>query len=202
MNESNETVAYVHVSCPSGVRSKQLPPDLTQLAIYLLRTQNKNMAKFALKHPLIRGHLITFIEKEIKKECQEMCRETVKVPTCGESDTNIPGEITQKSQRNLFSTVPGTSGKRKNDDNEIAGPKEKKFVKKDVRSIFKRSSKDDLMSFTFEKAENEMIQRCLLFWGVLRAASTSPHKSEDDVIHWRNLVVTAAAIVLRTDHKE
>ena len=46
----DKTVAFVHVCWPTGTRSRKLPSDLIQMAIYLLRTQNTNMAKFALKH--------------------------------------------------------------------------------------------------------------------------------------------------------
>ena len=75
----DETVAFVHVCWPTGTRSRKLPADLTQMAIYLLRTQNANMVKFALKHPLIRAHLIKLIGKKINKECQGMCEESIKV---------------------------------------------------------------------------------------------------------------------------
>ena len=75
VDKFDETVAFVQVCWPTGTRSRKLPSDLTQMAIYLLRTQNTNMAKFALKHPLIRAHLIKLIGKEINKECQGMCRE-------------------------------------------------------------------------------------------------------------------------------
>ena len=75
----DETVAFVHVCWPTGTRNRKLPSDLTKKAIYLLRIHNTNMAKFALKHPLIRAHLIKLIGKEINKECHGMCRESVKV---------------------------------------------------------------------------------------------------------------------------
>ncbi len=112
-SSTSETVAFVYVSWPSCDHIRRLPSDLTQLAIYLLRTQNKNMAKFALKHPLIRAHLTTFIEKEINKECQEMCRDSVKVPTCvdsGNSDS-APAEARPKSRRDIFSTMSTKSRK-------------------------------------------------------------------------------------------
>ena len=196
-SSTSDIVAYVHVCWSSGDRSRRLPPDHTQLAIYLLRTQNKNMAKFALKHALIRAHILTFIEKEINKECQEMCRETVKVQANG---NDIPVETEPKSRRDMFASPLSTSGKRKmsDDDNKVTGTKI--FVKKDIRSMFKRTSKEDVMSFTFEKANGEMKDRCPLFWTILRAAST-PHnsqpRSEDSDIYWQTSVVTAASICLK-----
>ena len=71
--QQQETVAFVYVNWPSGGRIRKLPSDLTKMAIYLLRTQNKNMAKFALKHPQISSHLRVLIAKEISKGCQGMC---------------------------------------------------------------------------------------------------------------------------------
>ncbi len=51
---SKDAVAYVHVCWPTGDRSRRLPSDLTRIAIHLLRTQNKEIAKASWAHPLIR----------------------------------------------------------------------------------------------------------------------------------------------------
>ena len=190
-----DTVAYVHVCWPYGDRSRRLPPDLTQIAIYLLRTQNKNIAKMVLKHPLIRPHILKFIEKEISRECQEMCREYVKVEA--NTDDCTGHENKPKSRRGLFASA-SVPEKRKFADDHNKGCQSKKFVKKDIRSIFKRTSKEDLMSFTFEKASEEMKERCSLFWSILMAAST-PHNSQDKLngdVYQCVSVVTAASICL------
>ncbi len=103
----------------------------------------------------------------------------------------------QKVEGDIFASPLSTLGKRKmlDNDNKVTGTK--KFVKKDVRSIFKRTSKEDVMLFTFEKAYGEMKDRCPLFWTILRAAST-PHnsqpKSEDSDVYSQTSVVTAASI--------
>ena len=47
------------------------------------------MAKFALKHLLTRAHLIKLMGKEVNKECQGMCRESVKV-AIGDEIPEIP----------------------------------------------------------------------------------------------------------------
>ncbi len=192
-NSSRDTVAYVHVCWPTGDRSRKLPPDLTQMAIYLLRTQNQNIAKLALKHPLIRHHIVKFLEKDINKECQEMCRETIKV------EINPENEIQPKSRRELFSTSTLTSGKRKIPAEQSKDVPGKKMMRKDVRSIFKKTSKEDMMAFTFEKANQEMKERCPLFWTILMAAC-KPHNSRDASnveVQKCISVVTAASICLK-----
>jgi hypothetical protein len=190
-NNSSDTVAYVHVCWPSGDRSRKLPPDLTKMAIYLLRTQNKNIAKFALKHPLIRAAILQLIEKEVHKECQEMCRKSIKVPVDGQNNA----QTKPKSRRDLFQS----SQKRKAEDQNLVAGNIKKFVKKDVRSILKRTSKEDLMNFTFEKANEELQERCPLFWRILKAASR-PHNMMDKVnsdVYLSTSIVTAASVCLK-----
>ena len=190
-NNSSDTVAYVHVCWPSGDRSRKLPPDLTKMAIYLLRTQNKNIAKFALKHPLIRAAILQLIEKEVHKECQDMCRESIKVPGDGQNNA----QTKPKSRRDLFQS----SQKRKAEDQNLVAGNIKKFVKKDVRSILKRTSKEDLMNFTFEKANEELQERCPLFWRILKAASR-PHNMMDKVnsdVYLSTSIVTAASVCLK-----
>ena len=191
-DKNNETVAYVHVCWPSGDRSRKLPSDLTKMAIYLLRTQNKNVATFAFKHPLMRIALLELIEKQVHKECQEMCREYIKVPGIDQSD-NSDAQGTPKSRRDLFRA----SQKRKADDHNQAAST-KKFVKRDVRSVFKKTTKDDLMKFTFQKANEELQERCPLFWLVLNAASRPHNKNKvnNDVSH-STAIVTAASVCLK-----
>lgn len=195
-NNSEETIAFVYVSWPSCDKIRKLPSDLTRMAVYLLRTQNKNIAKFAFKHPLIRAHLNTLIEKEIDKECQGMCRDTVKIPAIGE----VHGTENPKSKRGLFSSMP-SSRKRKLENVNVDIGRNQKYVKQDVRSIFKKTSKDDLSSFSFEEADAEMKERCPLFWSIIRAASKSTRKTEDNDIFWKTSVVTAAAVCLKNRSK-
>jgi hypothetical protein len=161
------------------------------MAIYLLRTQNKNIAKFALKHPLIRAAILQLIEKEVHKECQDMCRESIKVPVDGQNNA----QTKPKSRRDLFQS----SQKRKAEDQNLVAGNIKKFVKKDVRSILKRTSKEDLMNFTFEKANEELQERCPLFWRILKAASR-PHNMMDKVnsdVYLSTSIVTAASVCLK-----
>ena len=161
-----------------------------RVAIYLLRTQNKNIAKFALKHPLIRAAILQLIEKEVHKECQDMCRESIKVPVDGQNNA----QTKPKSRRDLFQS----SQKRKAEDQNLVAGNIKKFVKKDVRSILKRTSKD-LMNFTFEKANEELQERCPLFWRILKAASR-PHNMMDKVnsdVYLSTSIVTAASVCLK-----
>ena len=172
------TVVFVHVCWPTGTRSRKLSSDLTQMAIYLLRTQNTNMAKFALKHPLIRAHLIKLIGKEINIECQGMCRESVKVAIGDE----IPEDMAQpRCKRNILdyhsSPLPVSKKRKQQEGNTESGGK-KKFFKKDVCSIFKKTSKD-MSSFSFEKAELEMKDRCPMFYTMLKSASMSQCKSDE-----------------------
>eukprot|EP00794_Sanderia_malayensis_P010330 gene10330-11403_t len=54
------------------------------------------------------------------------------------------------SRRNIFSSQ--VLGKRKLQVTADEGGGKKKFIKKDVRSVLKRTGTDDLLSFTFEKA--------------------------------------------------
>ena len=74
------------------------------------------------------------------------------------------------------------SQKRKADDQPANA---KKFVKRDVCSVFKKTTKDDLMKFTFQKANEELQERCPLLWLVLNAASRphSKNKVNNDVSH-------------------
>ena len=193
----DETVAFVHVCWPTGTRRRKLPSDLTQLAIYLLRTQNTNMAKFALKHPLIRARLIKLIGKEINKECQGMCRESVKVAIGDE----IPEDMAQpRCKRNVLdyhSSPWPVSKKRKQQEGNTESGGKKKFFKKDVCSIFKKTSKDDMSSFSFEKAELEMKERCPMFYTMLKSESISQCRLDDGDVYWKTSIVIAASVCLK-----
>ncbi len=134
-----------------------------------------------------------FLEKDINKECQEMCCETIKV------EINPENETQPKSRRELFSTSTLTSRKRKIPAEQSKDVPGKKMMKKDVRSIFKKTSKEDMMAFTFEKASQEMKERCPLFWTILMAAC-KPHNSRDASnveVQKCISVVTAASICLK-----
>lgn len=106
-----------------------------------------------------------------------------------------------KSRRNIFSSSFLSSRKRKVISAGAEGIS-RKVVKKDVRSIFKKTSKDDVLAFTFEEADAEMKERCPLFWNVLRAASMSTCKAEDEDIFWKTSVVTAAAVCFKNRSKK
>ena len=189
---SNQTVAYVHVCWPTGDRSRLVPADLTKMAIYLLRSQNKNMAKFAFKHPLMKSEIMELVGKQVNKECQEICREFIKVEAVSESGGCIDNETEPKSRRYLFQS----SQKRKAGNQNLTGSGgAKKFVKKDVRSILKKTSKNDLTDFKFENANKELQERCPLFWRILKAASTNHNKIED--VHLPVSIVTAASVCLK-----
>ncbi len=54
---------------------------------------------------------------------------------------------------------------------------------KDLRSIFKKISKDDLLAFTFEEAHDEMKKQCPLFYAVLMTASIASQKSLKSDLH-------------------
>eukprot|EP00794_Sanderia_malayensis_P014507 gene14507-16016_t len=118
-----------------------------------------------------------------------MCRETVKIPT-GKNDG-----ITQNrkpSRRKIFSSQ--VLGKRKLQVTSDEGAVKKKFIKKDVRSVLKRTGTDDLLSFTFEKAGEEMHERCPVLFNILKVASKASHKSDDHNVN--TAVVIAASVCL------
>ena len=189
---SNQTVAYVHVCWPTGDRSRLVPADLTKMAIYLLRSQNKNMAKFAFKHPLMKSEIMELVGKQVNKECQGICREFIKVEAVSGSGGCIDNETEPKSRRYLFQS----SQKRKADNQNLTGSGgAKKFVKKDVRSILKKTSENDLTDFKFENANKELQERCPLFWRILKAASTNHNKTED--VHLPVSIVTAASVCIK-----
>lgn len=103
-----------------------------------------------------------------------------------------------KCKRNIFQSHSSPlSKKRKQQDGGTESDGKKKFFKKDVRSIFKKTSKDDILSFSFEKAELEMKERCPLFWSMLKAASMSQRKEDDSDVHWKMSIVTAASVCLK-----
>ena len=171
--------------------SRKRPSDLTKMAIYLCRTQNKNVTTFAFKPPLMRIALLELIEKQVHKECQEMCREYIKVPGIDQSD-NSDAQPTPKSRRDLFRA----SQKRKADDHNQAAST-KKIVKRDVRSVFKKTTEDNLMKFTFQKANEDLQERCPLFWLVLNAASRLHNKNKVNNVSHSTAIVTAAPVCLK-----
>jgi hypothetical protein len=120
-----------------------------------------------------------------------MCRESIKVPVDGQNNA----QTKPKSRRDLFQS----SQKRKAEDQNLVAGNIKKFVKRDVRSILKRTSKEDLMNFTFEKANEELQECCPLFWRILKAASR-PHNMMDKVnsdVYLSTSIVTAASVCLK-----
>jgi hypothetical protein len=101
------------------------------MAIYLLRTKPKNRDK----HPLIKPHIVKLLEKEINKECQEMCHKTIKVKVIPESETQ------PKSRRELFSASSIATRKRKipaEQSNDVAA---KNFMKNNVRCKYLQKDK-------------------------------------------------------------
>eukprot|EP00794_Sanderia_malayensis_P014498 gene14498-16005_t len=118
-----------------------------------------------------------------------MCRETVKIPT-GNNDG-----ITQNknpSRRNIFSSQ--VLGKRKLQVTADEGAVKKKFIKKDVCSVLKRTGTDDLLSFTFEKAGEEMHERCPVLFNILKVASKASHKSDDHNVNTAVVIVASVCL--------
>ncbi len=66
-----------------------------------------------------------------------------------------------------------------------------------IQKIFKKTTKDDLLAFTFEAVHDEMKQRCPLFHAVLMTASIASHKSLGSDLHWQTTVCTAAAVCFK-----
>lgn len=96
-----------------------------------------------------------------------------------------------------YSSPLAVSKKRKQQEANTESGGKKKFFKKDVRSIFKKTSKDDMSSFSFEKAELEMKDRCPMFYTMLKSASMSQCKSDDGDVYWKTSIVIAASVCLK-----
>lgn len=72
-----------------------------------------------------------------------------------------------------------------------------KMEKVENKSIFKKTSKEDLLNFTFNGADEEMKQRCPLFREILKTVSLRTGRSEEKDLYWQSTIVTAAAVCFK-----
>ncbi len=104
---------------PSKSVEKKLPEDFESLAKMLVRGTYKQIATAAWKNEKLKNEFIKLMEKEINKECTQLCS------------------------------------------------------KKNPR-ILRMTSKDSILTFTFEKLSDELTKRAPLFHSLLLAACINP----------------------------
>ena len=74
---------------------------------------------------------------------------------------------------------------------------EKEKRKIDRESIFKQTTKEDMLNFSFDKADEEMSVHCPIFRAVLKNAAIRTNKTEESDPFWQTSVVTAAGVCLK-----
>ena len=66
-----------------------------------------------------------------------------------------------------------------------------------IKSILKKTSKDDLLNFSFEQLDAEMQFRCPIFRSVLLTSSLRTNKTTSTDLFWQSTISTAAAVCLK-----
>ena len=131
---------------PSKSVEKKLPEDFDSLAKMLVRGTYKQIATAAWKNEKLRKEFIQLMEKEINRECTQLC-----------------------SKKNP--------------------------------SILRMTSKDSILTFTFEKLSGELSKRAPLFHSLLVAACSNPRSKATEPQNEFASVAMAGAVCLRSRSK-
>lgn len=169
VDKSASVACFIHVCWPSCDRSRKLQDDLVKIGVSLLRGTYKEIALSLWKHPEIRNNLIALLLKEVNKECESMCRDRIPQPVS-------PLEIHKRE------------------------PKDKKRDRLnmfDARSILKKTTKQDMLLFSFEKLDSEMQESWPLFRSVLMTACSRRSNARKQDLYWQAAVCTTGSVCLK-----
>ena len=87
--------------------------------------------------------------------------------------------------------LPSNAPRQKGSSSETT----KGTATRDARSVLKKTTKEDMLTFSFEKLDNEMKEKCPLFRSVLLTAASTRKKAQDP--HWQAALCTSAAVCLK-----